>query len=139
MLLIALIPAIIVATLLYMAVESTQEPALTQAQQDRNDEDLGLAIIGGIVLVYVPVSFLYNWIGTAAGRTWGKKILGMRIIKLEDGDRPGLGAAALRVLATMLLGIISIVQLADYVWMIWDDNKQTLHDKVAGTVVINDA
>ena len=40
---------------------------------------------------------------------------------------------------TMLLGIISIVQLADYVWMIWDGNKQTLHDKVAGTVVINDA
>ncbi|MEZ4532296.1 MAG: RDD family protein [Thermomicrobiales bacterium] len=44
-----------------------------------------------------------------------------------------LGAPVLIVLgaATMVLGVL------DPLWMIWDAQKQTLHDKLASTFVVN--
>jgi uncharacterized RDD family membrane protein YckC len=31
---------------------------------------------------------------------------------------------------------ILLLMAVDYLWMIWDSHKQTLHDKLAGTFVV---
>ncbi len=31
---------------------------------------------------------------------------------------------------------ISLASLLDDLWMLWDKQKQTLHDKIAGTIVV---
>jgi len=66
------------------------------------------------------------------GATPGKKILGLRVVRLDGQpvtwwhafERAGGYAAGL---ATGLLGFAQIL---------WDPNRQAIHDKVAGTVVI---
>jgi uncharacterized RDD family membrane protein YckC len=135
-LLIALIPGIILAVVFYQLVESGQDVAFTPAQQDQNDEELGWAIVGGFAFGWIPAWLIYTYVATALGGGWGKRICGMRIVRSNDGQAPGFGTAAIRVFVTILLGAINVVQLLDNLWMIWDKDKQTWHDKAAGTFVI---
>ena len=123
-----------------LLVYAGQEEAFTQAQQDRNDEDLGIAIVVGALLAYIPVTFAYYLIGTANGGAWGKRIANIRIVRERDGQKPGYGSALGRVLITWIFSAIplvgNIVWLVDNLSMLWDGENQTWHDKVAGTVVV---
>ncbi len=66
------------------------------------------------------------------GSTPGKKLLGIRVVRLDGQpvswwhafERAGGYAAGL---ATGLLGFAQVY---------WDPNRQAIHDKVAGTVVV---
>jgi uncharacterized RDD family membrane protein YckC len=68
------------------------------------------------------------------GQTPGKKALGIRVVRLDGQavtwwhafERAGGYAAGF---ATGLLGFVQIY---------WDPNRQAIHDKIAGTVVIRD-
>lgn len=68
------------------------------------------------------------------GRTPGKRVMGLRVIRL-DGEPISLYIAFERAggyaagLATGLLGFAQVL---------WDPNRQAIHDKIAGTVVIMD-
>jgi uncharacterized RDD family membrane protein YckC len=42
----------------------------------------------------------------------------------------------LGMVATYVPGVWAIV-LIDYLWMLWDPGKQTLHDKIADSKVVN--
>lgn len=75
------------------------------------------------------VYFIGRW-----GQTPGKKVLNIKVIRLDD-QPIGYLNAFLREIVGKLLS--SIVFLLGYFWMIWDKKKQTWHDKIAGTVVIN--
>jgi len=46
---------------------------------------------------------------------------------------------AVRYLAPALLSIVTfgLIWLPDGLWLFWDRRRQTLHDKVAGSVVVN--
>jgi uncharacterized RDD family membrane protein YckC len=75
----------------------------------------------------------YDFIFWTQGWTPGARVLGMRIVT-ADGSPPGAARAARRVLGAMLseLGFF-----LGYAWMIWDRRRQTWHDKIAGTYVVN--
>jgi uncharacterized RDD family membrane protein YckC len=142
--LLAAIPAIVLAIVLYQVVESGQEPALTIAQQDEQDEDLVIAAVVGLVIPYVIVSLAYQYIAASLGGGWGKRICGLRIVKKETGARPGFGTGAIRTIVVVAFGAIGNIpligwlgELLNYLWMIWDEDKQTFHDKAAGTVVVH--
>lgn len=134
--LIAMIPGIIVATIVGVAVNASQEEVFTQIQRDQQSDDL----VGSIIIGFFGGFFLgvlaYQIIATAKGGGWGKRIVGLRVLRSRDGAFPGYGTALLRVVATVFLGAINIIQLLDYLWCIWDGQKQTWHDKIAGTVVV---
>jgi uncharacterized RDD family membrane protein YckC len=69
------------------------------------------------------------------GQTPGDAALGIRVVDLRDGTGGpiGYGRAAIR----WLMSIVSFVAIfIGFLWMIWDAEKQTWHDKVAGSVVI---
>lgn len=88
-------------------------------------EDLGIGL--GWIGIYFTV-FIALW----DGRTPGKRLLGMQVVNL-DGEPMGWWDAFSRFggyaagLATGMLG---------YLQLVWDPNRQALHDRVAGTVVI---
>jgi uncharacterized RDD family membrane protein YckC len=142
--LLALIPAIIGLAVAIAIVEAGQEPPSTVLESDQQDEDTAVAAVAGAFVAGLPVYLAYWYIATSVGGGWGKRICGIRIIKMDTGERPGYGTGALRLAAVIAIGLVSnvplvgwIVWFLNYLWMIWDKDKQTFHDKVAGTVVVH--
>jgi hypothetical protein len=90
--------------------------------------DLGLTLgWGGVYFTLMLV--------IGRGRTPGKRLLGLRVVRLRDGGAPTLWGSFERFagyaagLATGLLGFAQIF---------WDPNRQGIHDKIVGTVVVRE-
>ena len=93
---------------------------------------LGCMFVTGLVMV------AYETVGVARyGRTLGMAWLDLRPIRL-DGTPLGWGRALARALIFWAAGFMGWIGLLDPLWCLWDDRRQCLHDKVAGSVVIND-
>jgi uncharacterized RDD family membrane protein YckC len=77
--------------------------------------------------------------GGAKGQTVGKMVWGTRVRDAATGGALGPGKAAVRYLAPALLSIVTfgLIWLPDGLWMLWDRRRQTLHDKLVGSVVVN--
>lgn len=88
----------------------------------------GTALSVGLGLIYYTVLE-----GGAAGQTLGKRALGIRVISHETGGPIGYGRALVRYLGRI---VSAIVLFLGYLWMLWDGEKQTWHDKMAGSVVV---
>jgi uncharacterized RDD family membrane protein YckC len=75
------------------------------------------------------------------GGTVGKLAVGIRV-RVVDGTVCGWREALLRPLLQLIVGFGSfvpgagLITLLDDLWMVWDRQSQTLHDKVANTIVI---
>lgn len=66
------------------------------------------------------------------GTTLGGMIMGIEGIRV-DGKPMGYKAAVIRILSSWLsAGVIGL----GYLWAAWDPQKQTWHDKLAGTLVV---
>jgi len=76
------------------------------------------------------------------GRTLGGQILSLRCVNM-DGQRAGVSQVAVRQLVWFgfsLAGFLpagSALSLANYLWMLWDPNRQALMDKAARTIVVD--
>jgi uncharacterized RDD family membrane protein YckC len=70
---------------------------------------------------------------STTGRTPGYRAAGLQLIR-TDGTKPGLGPAVVRYLGSVLSWSFFCL---GYLWMLWDRDRQTWHDKIAGTRVIN--
>jgi uncharacterized RDD family membrane protein YckC len=71
--------------------------------------------------------------GGPRGQTLGKMALGIRVIDFNTGGSIGYGRALVRQLVKIVSGL---VLLLGYLWMLWDREKQTWHDKAANSVVV---
>ena len=91
---------------------------------DRNGMNGVSTLIG---LVY------YTYLEGSTGQTLGKKALGIRVIDLGGGGSIGYGRAFIRYIGRF---VSAIVLLLGYLWMLWDKEKQTWHDKFANSVVV---
>lgn len=114
----------------------------------------GAALIDGII-VAVPALIVEFAVGTAAGQllglllglayyiylegpggngqTIGKRAAGIRVISSVTGGPISYGAATGRYFARILS---TIPLFLGYFWMLWDPEKQTWHDKLAGSYVV---
>lgn len=74
------------------------------------------------------------------GQTLGKMAVGIKVVQMIDGSLPTWGNAigrwALPAVAALVPWAGGLGWLLIYLWILWDPNKQGLHDKVAKTVVI---
>jgi uncharacterized RDD family membrane protein YckC len=68
-----------------------------------------------------------------SGQTLGKKIMRIQVVTL-DGQLPSFWKSIGR--AIIGYGISSFVFNLGFLWMLWDDQKQTWHDKLFGTYVV---
>jgi uncharacterized RDD family membrane protein YckC len=90
--------------------------------------------IGAILYVAALVWVLYNvFQGGKNGSRWGQKILGIKMVKLSDGQPIGGGLAIGRYFLHILDGIPCYL---GYLWPLWDSKKQTFADKIVGSIVV---
>ncbi len=88
-------------------------------------------VVGFLVIVFVYLRAL-----ATTGQTWGRRIVGIRVVDANTRGAPGWGKAIGRQL---FAGFISAnVLYLGYLWMLWDGQNQTWHDKVASTLVVKD-
>ena len=124
------------------------EDEVADAEQRRGEaeEELDDALSGGFLNWLLGVAddlgfgfgwaalYMTVWMSVTNGQTLGKRVLGLRVVRL-DGlpinwwvafERAGGYAAGF---ATGLLGFAQIF---------WDANRQAIHDRIVGTVVVRD-
>jgi uncharacterized RDD family membrane protein YckC len=93
------------------------------------------AYIATAILQFVYVSVML----ATRGQTVGNMAVGTRVVDAQTGAPLTGGRAVGRAAAQLLFNALSIIiipGLLDILWPLWDRDNQTLHDKMAGTVVI---
>jgi len=94
---------------------------------------LGVGAASGIYIV-ITIIYFTVMIGGARGQTVGQMAMGIRVIDFNTGGPIGYGRAFIRWLGS----IVSAIPLfLGYFWMLWDSEKQTWHDKMAGSAVVD--
>jgi len=97
--------------------------------------------IGPVFALLGLLSFVYEWLMVGLkGATLGKLAVGLRVVKVETGQKPGLGAAFIRwVIPIVGAFACGIGQLVVYLSPLWDKSgrQQGWHDKAAKTMVIS--
>ena len=88
----------------------------------------GLAQLVGIA-VFVFLQFRQG----TTGRTPGKEVMKIRLLREQDGQVVGFGNAVVRGIVHFVDGITCFI---GYLWPLWDDKKQTFADKIMKTVVV---
>ena len=92
------------------------------------------------------IGYLIWWLITLQwGQTPGKQLVGIRAMTVEGADL-GWGPTFVReflikaILFALILGPMTggIVYVLDLIWALWDTDRQTLHDKIMSTVVVDD-
>ncbi len=96
-----------------------------------------------LIVLTLFIGYLIWWlIVLGRGQTPGKQIVGIQVIR-DNGEASEWGYTFLRefVIKGLLVGLIAsftlyIFWLIDGLWAAWDKDKQTLHDKIIGTLVV---
>jgi len=86
----------------------------------------------GLSLV-LQLAYYVSLEGGRAGATLGKKAMGIRVIDARAGGSIGYGRAFIRWIGRF---VSALPCLLGYFWMLWDNNKQTWHDKFANAIVV---
>jgi uncharacterized RDD family membrane protein YckC len=85
------------------------------------------------------VMLAYETVAVAKfGRTLGMAWLRIRPLRVSGGVL-GWGRAFARAAIFWLAGFLGWIGLLDPLWCLWDGERQCLHDKVADSIVVNDA
>jgi uncharacterized RDD family membrane protein YckC len=63
--------------------------------------------------------------------------VGIEVVRQETGHPIGFGRAIGRLAARSFLS--GQILYLGFLWMLWDDNKQTWHDKIVGSIVVKAA
>ena len=135
-----LIDGIIVAIPTLMLVFASGMFAELAAAMESNDEGLIATAFAdfqnNLLLLNILVSAVYN-VGFMVyfnGQTPGKTMLGLRVVK-KNGQRISWLDALLR---NVFGYMISQIFVLGYLWAAFDREKQAWHDKMAGTVVVDE-
>lgn len=67
------------------------------------------------------------------GKSWGRQVMGTKLISLETGRPIGAGRAFLRDICHIIDTIICYI---GWLFPIWDAKRQTIADKIMNTVVV---
>lgn len=96
-----------------------------------------LALVLGALFVF---GLLYEVLPTSRwGRTLGKKMFGLKVLTMEQQERPGFGSAFMRWLVHGVLSVV-VIGVLNVLWCVFDRPwRQCWHDKLAGTFVSKDA
>jgi uncharacterized RDD family membrane protein YckC len=86
-------------------------------------------------LLYVALAFAYyTLLEGYRGQTVGKMLLGIKVVREDTGDVPGIGAAAIRTVLRIIDGIFAY--LVAFVTVLISGKNQRLGDMAAHTLVV---
>lgn len=135
---IGLIPMIIGIIMLVAAAPSelyVDEYGMTQSDGGNGS----VAVIGGLliglgVLLSIAIS-LWNRVFKMGrtGQSVGKKVIGLKLVDDKTGQPIGAGMCFLREIVS---NVVNQLIYLSYLWMLWDDNKQTIADKAVHSTVV---
>jgi uncharacterized RDD family membrane protein YckC len=92
-----------------------------------------LTVLGYLIAIGVAIWNIVIKQGRT-GQSIGKSVLGIKVIREQDGQVQGIGMNFVRQLAHIL---DSLPCYLGYLWPLWDQKKQTFADKVMSTVVVD--
>lgn len=116
--------------------------ALLLGEGDLGDLTSGRVVLGWVLLATFGFALLIVqvWLLTTRGQTIGKKLMGIRIVRLTDESNPGFVSAVL--VRAVLPAIIGMVPYFGFLFTIVDvcfifrDDRRCVHDLMAGTKVV---
>jgi uncharacterized RDD family membrane protein YckC len=81
---------------------------------------------------------LYNrvYLVSQRGSSVGQGVVKVKVVD-GDGKLLSQGTAFLRLVVEAAFGFVPFLPLLDLLWPLWDDRRQTLHDKAVNCYVIN--
>lgn len=91
---------------------------------------------GDLLAIVLGIGYYVYFEGGATGQTLGKRAMRIRVVDLITGGPIGYVRGFVRYVGRILSAIVLYL---GYFWMLWDREKQTWHDKLAGSVVVPEA
>ena len=88
-------------------------------------------LLGGLLALGLSLWQIY--LEGTTGQSTGKKAVGIRLARGDNGQNLGFGLALVRKLCHILDSLACYV---GYLWPLWDDMRQTFADKIMTTVVV---
>ena len=88
--------------------------------------------IGSGLTLLIEIGYFTYFHGNT-GQTPGDAALSIRVVDRSTGEPIGYGRAFLRWLVSLVSALVLFI---GFLWMLWDSEKQTWHDKVANDVVV---
>jgi uncharacterized RDD family membrane protein YckC len=71
------------------------------------------------------------------GQSYGKRVMGIRLARLSDGQPVGGGLGFLRLFLNWILWVACVIPgVLNLLWPLWDRMNQTWCDKIAKSVVV---
>ncbi len=107
-------------------------------QANAGPEGSGMAFLISSLLYLAAIGiWIYNRciLAGRTGQSWGKQALGLKLLRMDNGQPIGGGMAFVRDLAHILDALPCYI---GFLWPLWDNRRQTFADKVINTVVISD-
>jgi uncharacterized RDD family membrane protein YckC len=97
--------------------------------------DAGLGV--GVAAYFLDMLGYYTALhGSESGQTLGKRAASIAVRDANSAGRASYGKAFARIFVMMVFQLISLVQVLNFLWPLWDPRNQALHDKIAGTIVV---
>lgn len=90
-------------------------------------------VLGSAVNLLLGLAYYAYLEGSPSGQTVGKRAMSIRVIDFAGGGPIGPGRALIRYIGRFVSAIPCFL---GFLWMLWDPEKQTWHDKFATTVVV---
>ena len=105
----------------------------------------GLLVCSGCCfwILAPPIAYfgvgLYNKVFLVAkrGSSIGQGVMKIRVVTTQGTLVPS-GTLALRLLIQTGFGFVPLLPVLDLLWPLWDEKRQTLHDKAVGTFVVKE-
>ena len=93
---------------------------------------------GGLLSVILDAAYITVMLGQK-GQTVGNMAVHTRVVDARTGGPISYGKALGRWASEFVLVLLLVIPwILDVLWPLWDRDNQTLHDKMAGTVVLSD-
>jgi uncharacterized RDD family membrane protein YckC len=98
--------------------------------------EIGAALGGMLVLASFVLLIAWQLLSLGRlGQTYGKHLVGVRVVSLSDHNPIGSGSAFVRQLVQNV-GLWAFG--LGWLWALWDAQQQGWHDKVVNCVVVDD-
>jgi serine/threonine protein kinase len=90
-----------------------------------------LSCLSSLVSLGINAAYYIGLIASS-GQTLGKKAMQIRVIT-KSGNPVSFGQAIARYIGYL---VSTLMLFIGFLWPLWDDQKQAIHDKMAGTIVV---
>lgn len=155
---IAIIPLLIIVGIIYGGVNNFES---TQSESDALSAALAFLMLAFLASIFfwIVSSFYFGFTmmrkGKRNGQSWGKQILNITVVR-KNGQQIGFGFSFVRQILVIQILFATFAQILfaivfnfwpviaslplpliiDYLWPLWDDKNQALHDKIVSARVI---